>query len=625
MCGLSISIGKPFAERALSLMHHRGPDAKNIKAFNINDQLIELGHCRLAINDLNSRATQPMCWDNGRFWLVFNGEIYNFQELRTELEKLGCHFTTASDSEVLLAALVTWKESALERIEGMFAFALLDRANGELFLARDPFGIKPLFFTRTSLGIAFASEIPPLLSYPGVRCLANIQKVYDYILFGQTDGDSPTLFADIQSFPPAHIGRIYLNSPRPLKLHLQEYWRPNLQNALSFEEAALNIREIFLDNIKLHLRGDVPLGATLSGGIDSTAIVAGMRAAGGKNLELNTFSFIAPGTDINEEKWIKIAAHAVGAKSHTISINAPEIILDIENLIRLQGEPFGSTSIYAQFKVMQLAHTAGIKIILDGQGADEIFGGYRPFLAARLADFLKQGKIPQAVRFLWHIAKLPGNSIPKIIFQTLDEFLPDQVRLPTRTMLGLSPEPKWLNTKWFYEQGCQLRLASRSSTPRGFLHDRLYDSLTRTVLPALLRFQDRNSMALSIEARVPFLTKKLVEAAYACPSSYLISQEGVTKSVFRAAMHGIIPQPILNRQDKIGFATPEKHWLTILHPWLKNSLGSYCFSSLIPFFDREEFMSYSERVLDGRSSFDPKIWRIINLIKWAEVHNISFL
>ena len=606
-------------------MQHRGPDAKNIKTFNINDQLIELGHCRLAINDLNSRSIQPMSWDNGRFWLVFNGEIYNFQELRTELEKLGCHFTTTSDSEVLLAALVNWKESALERIEGMFAFAMLDRANGELFLARDPFGIKPLFFTQTPHGLAFASEIPPLLSYPGVRRLANIQKVYDYIVFGQTDGDNQTLFADIQSFPPSHIGRIYLNSSHPLKLHLQEYWRPNLQNPLSFEETALNIREIFLDNIKLHLRGDVTLGATLSGGIDSSAIVAGMRAVGGKNLELNTFSFIAPGTDINEEKWINIAAHAVGAKSHTISINASEIALDIENLIRLQGEPFGSTSIYAQYKVMELAHTVGVKIILDGQGADEIFGGYRPFLAARLADFLKHGKAFEAIKFLWHITKLPGNSIPKIIFQTLEEFLPDKARLPTRTMLGLSPEPKWLNTKWFNEQGCQLKLASRRSTSKGFLHDRLYDSLTCTVLPALLRFQDRNSMAFSIEARVPFLTRKLVETAYACPSNYLISQNGVSKSVFRAAMQGIIPAPILNRQDKIGFATPEKQWLTMLYPWIKNSLNNYCFGSEVPLFNREEFMLFSQRVIEGRDFFDPKIWRITNLIKWAETYNISFL
>lgn len=625
MCGLSVAIGIPFAQQALTLMKHRGPDANQIKRFNINNQSVELGHCRLAINDLSSRAIQPISWDNERFWLVFNGEIYNFLELRTELEKLGCHFKTTSDSEVLLAALVTWKESALARIEGMFAFAMLDCVKGEILFARDPFGIKPLFFTQTIYGLAFASEIPPLLGYPGVRRLANIQKIHHYIIFGQTDVDSETFFADIHSFPPSHIGRIYLNNSSPLKLHLQLYWRPTLQNALNFQDAARNVREIFLDNIKLHLRGDVSLGATLSGGIDSSAIVAGMRMIAGKDLTLNTFSFITPGKAINEEKWINTASNVVGTKSHLISINPSHIVQDIDNLIRLQGEPFGSTSIYAQYKVMQRAHEEGVKIILDGQGADEIFGGYRPFIAARLAGFIKQRKVFQAIKFLWHVSKLPGIFIPKVIFQALDEFLPEPARLLVRTMFGISGEPNWLNTEWFKEQGCKLQLLSRRCTQKGFLHDRLYDSLTRTVLPALLRFQDRNSMAFSIEARVPFLTRKLVEAAYSCPPHYLISEKSITKSVFRAAMEGIVPKPILDRRDKIGFETPEKDWLIALQPWIKNSLNNVNFNSLKPFLNRKQFVAYSQNVLEGSMSFDPKIWRILNLIKWAEIYNISFI
>jgi asparagine synthase (glutamine-hydrolysing) len=622
MCGIFLSIGKPFANEALPLMHHRGPDARGLKQFDIVGHSIEFGHCRLAINDLNSRANQPISWDNGRFWLVFNGEIYNFQELRSELEKLGCHFTTTSDSEVLVAALAVWKEEALNRIEGMFAFAFLDCLNGELLLARDPFGIKPLFFTKTLQGLVFSSEIPPLLNYPGVKRLANSQKVYDYIIFGHTDRDRGTLFSDIQSFPLAHIGRINLHNPTPLNMELQEYWHPKVQGSLSFEEATLNIREIFLNNIKLHLRGDVPFGLTLSGGIDSTAILAGMRTVGGDDLELNSFSFIAPPSYFNEEAWIKIASDAFGAKSHTIAIDPSNIEKDIDALIQLQGEPFGSTSIYAQYKVMQLAHTHNIKILLDGQGADEIFAGYRPFLAARLAEFLRCGKIIEATKFLTHIAKLTDNSLHKTICQAFGEFLPESAKLPIRKLLGLSPEPIWLNPKWLQEHRNIQNFPARSSNSKDLLHSQLYDCLTSKVLPALLRYQDRNSMAFSIETRVPFLTKKLVEAAYACPSNYLISEKGMTKSIFRTAMQDLIPKAIINRQDKIGFTTPEAEWLTTLSPWIKNNLNNS--DSLLPFFNRKDFMVYFKKFLAGTVPYDPKIWRINNLIRWANIYDVSF-
>ena len=622
MCGISLSIGKPFAHEALALMQHRGPDAKGMKEFSIRGHSIELGHSRLAINDLNSRATQPISWDNERFWLVFNGEVYNFKELRADLEKLGCHFTTTSDSEVLIAALATWKEKALSRIEGMFAFALLDTHQGEILLARDPFGIKPLFFVQTSQGLAFSSEIPPLLHYPGVSRLANSQKVYDYMVFGYTDNDRLTLFTDIQCFPPSHAGRINLNTPAPAKIEFQEYWRPEIQNVLSFDEAALNIQEIFLSNINSHLRSDVPFGLTLSGGIDSTAILAGMRSVGGENLEINSFSFLSSAKKTNEESWIKTAADAFGSKNHTVSIDPTYIEKDIDVLIQLQGEPFGSTSIYAQYKVMQLARMHNIKVLLDGQGADEIFAGYRPFLAARLAEFLQHGKIVKAAKFLTHIGKLPDVSLKKIIFQALSEFLPESTKLPIRKLLGLSPEPLWFNTKWFREQGNIQIMPSRSSTSKSFLHHRLYESLTSNVLPALLRYQDRSSMAFSIEARVPFLTKKLVETAYACPSNYLISEKGVTKSVLRSAMKDLIPKSILDRQDKIGFSTPEEEWLTTLYPWVEKNLKNS--DSLLPFFNGAEFIAYFERFLAGTAPYDPKIWRVSNLIRWANIYNVSF-
>lgn len=621
MCGIWATLAAPEGEAPLRLMAHRGPDGHAHVAEQIRGQSVELGHLRLAIIDLDRRADQPMNTADGRHCIVFNGEIYNYVELRAELQALGRTFATQSDSEVLLQAWCEWGEACLPRLVGMFAFAILDRTAGEVVVARDPFGIKPLYVAQVGAGLAFSSEIPPLLSCPGVDRAGDAEAAYRYVLFGATDGTGQTLFRSVRAFPPAHLARIALG-PSP-RCEPRRYWSPKASaSGASFGEAAGAIRDTFLDNVRLHLRSDVPLGAALSGGIDSSAIVAGMRLVGGETLDIRTFSFVSPGHDVDESHWIDMAAKAAGAQASTVSATPEELVADLDALVRLQGEPFGSTSIYAQYRVMKLARENGIKVMLDGQGSDEMFAGYRPYLAARFAEHLSASEPLRALAFLRTAATLPGTRMATVAMHGLGSLAPHWLVPLGRRLAGKPLVPDWLDGAWFSARG--VRFEGPAGRSRGAaLHDRLLESLTSTVLPALLRYEDRNSMAFSIESRVPFLTTGLVDLAYSCPSTFLIDDAGETKAVFRAAMRGIVPDAILDRRDKIGFATPEKAWLAQLRPWVAATLRPEALARL-PFLRADQVARAVDDQLSGRTPFDFQTWRWLNLIRWAELFDVHF-
>ncbi|MBE3069884.1 MAG: asparagine synthase (glutamine-hydrolyzing), partial [Planctomycetes bacterium] len=328
-----------------------------------------LGFRRLSILDLSPGGHQPMATPDGRCHIVFNGEIYNYVELRAELEGLGRTFRTRSDTEVLLAACAEWGPAALPRLVGMFAFALLDLKCRTLLLARDCFGIKPLVYIAGPERFAFASEIKALLELPGVPRRAAARPLYDYLRFGVACRGEETFLADVRNLPAAHYLEVRLDRPadaRPVR-----YWQPDLSARadLSFDEAAAGLRTRFLDNVRLHLRSDVPVGSALSGGIDSSAIVMAMRQIEGRDLRLHTFSYIAADPALTEEPWVDRIVAAAGATSHKTQPDPRNLVEDLDHLIDVQEEPFGSTSIYAQHRVFRLAREAGIQVVLDGQGA----------------------------------------------------------------------------------------------------------------------------------------------------------------------------------------------------------------------------------------------------------------
>lgn len=611
----------------MQLLEHRGPDDQGYLAYargqvecgrewplGSSRPEVVLLHRRLSILDLSDLGWQPMSGASGRFWMVFNGEIYNFVELRDELRGLGHVFRSNSDSEVLLAAYAQWGSECLGRLVGMFAFAILDVQSRKIFLARDFFGIKPLYYTFQDGTLTFASEVKALLEFAAGNRRANPERLYLYLRYGMCDHGSETLLTQVRQVPAGHFLELDLDNrvpPSPVC-----YWRPEVGPAIdiSFEDAAARLRDLFLNNVRLHLRSDVQVGAALSGGVDSSSIVMAMRHLNPR-LEIHAFSYIAEDQNINEERWMDQIGREGRLELHKVHPHAEDLLADLDPLTRAQDEPFGSTSLYAQYCVFRAAHSAGIKVMLDGQGADEILGGYRYYMGARLASLVRKGDWAGATRFLSRCSQWPGVSRWWLLTRSSDYLLPPSLQGPLRKLIGKDLSPPWLRQSWFLSRGVEPK-ALNYSDKSDVLRDALRRTLVETSLPHLLRYEDRNSMAFSVESRVPFLTPELVNFMLSLPEKYLVADDGTSKAVFRHAMKGIVPDAILERRDKIGFATPEKRWLSKLDGWVRSLLTSEI-AAAIPFFDMPAIHREWQAVRDGDKPFDLHVWRWLNLIQWT--------
>lgn len=582
---------------------------------------LAFGFRRLSILDLTPAGHQPMSSSDGRYWIVYNGEVYNHVELREELKREGYQFSSRTDTEVILAAYDQWGKNALNRFVGMFAFAILDRYAHKLFIVRDFFGIKPLYYSFSGGRFSFGSEIKELLQLSEISRAVNPQGLHDYLLYGLTDHSDTTLFQDIKILPPAHYMEIDLT--KPFRAEPVRYWDVaiDVTQKISEDEATERFREIFMENIRLHLRSDVPIGAALSGGLDSSSVVMGMRRLMGSQLDLYCFSYIARNSQFDEEKWVDIIGNSSGANVRKTFPDPEELRTDLDHLIFIQDEPFGSTSIYAQHRVFKLAHQNGIKVMEDGQGADELLGGYLTYYSNRIASLVYSGKLGQSAGFVNAIRKRNNLNIDKM-FLTL--VLSDLLPVYSKKVLKKFAKRKnsWLNEGWFTNRGVKPEPIERVTTKHK-LRSALYESLTRTNLPMLLRYEDHNSMAYSIESRVPFLTPDLVQFVFSLPESYLINSDASTKHILRRAMRGIVPDPILDRRDKIGFATPELEWLKQQRPWVEKMLGGDTVRK-IGLFNYEEVQNHLSEVLAGKRHFDFRLWRWINLVCWAEQLKTEF-
>ncbi len=603
---------------SLALMARRGPDDIGSETMRHGKAMVALGQRRLAVIDLTPAAHQPMSSHDGRFLMVFNGEIYNYRELRSELQSLGRHVYSASDTEVLLQAWAQWGEAALGRFVGMFAFVIFDRETNLLHGARDAFGIKPLYYHQDGLNFCFASEIPAVQALRLCAPTLDWQIAYDYLAHGSYDTGERTFFAEVRALPPGHRFTYDLGSHC---LELQRWWAPKIEPAqrLTIDDAAQTLRGHLLDSVRLHLRSDVPLGAALSGGLDSSAIVGCMR-----HLEpeapIHTFSFIAAGDSVSEEQWVdRMTAH-VGAISHKLSITPHELAADLDDMIATQGEPFGSTSIYAQYRVFQLAREHGVTVTLDGQGADELCGGYVGYPGPRVRSLLDEGKVLAATAFLRDWGRWPGRASLDGFKAAVAEYTNDSAYQTLRRMNGAKACPPWLDGHVLAEAGVALRFP-RELPPQTASGRRLVAELARSLhgigLPGLLRHGDRNSMRFSVESRVPFLTTGLADFLLTLPEEYLVSPQGETKHLLRRAMRGLVPDEILDRRDKIGFATPEQAWLLQVAPqvreWLRYPLN-------LPFFRQDAVLKAFDQVVAGQRPFSWQVWRWINFTRWHAQH-----
>lgn len=574
-----------------------------------------IGHRRLAILDLSDAGRQPMSTPDRRYWLAFNGEIYNHGALRAELERRGRSFRSSTDTEVLLHAFCEWQAGVFERLVGMFAFVLLDTAAGTLVLARDHFGQKPLYYQRHDAGISFASEMRTLLTVSGRRATARPSVVFDLLAGGATDHRPETMFEGIDAVPAGHW--IELDLDRPLRVIPRQYWalQPGSGQPLAFDEAAGHLRQVFLESVDLHLRSDVPVGSLLSGGVDSSSVVMAVRRIRGSAHDLHTFSYRGRHGAWDEGPWIDAVNAAARSIPHTLSLTPEAWSQNIDGLVSAQDEPFGSLAIYAQQLLFRLAADTGVKVLLDGQGGDEVLGGYRMAWTMRLATLLRRGRWFGALRFLSRLARARGPLDPRparILRSALGVSLP---------LTRARPTPVWLNTPWFRErevQGLHPLLVWRPRT--------LQEAMVRTTLvglPALLRWADRNSMMSSVESRLPFLTPALAEACLGLPDAYLVGPDGTNKYVFRSAMRGLVPDPVLDRYEKIGFSVPHQSWLHSipdLHRRLEAARDMRCLD--YGAVDRMRATLRRGGAMSRSGVFE--LWRIIGFVNWARVFDVRF-
>jgi asparagine synthase (glutamine-hydrolysing) len=598
---------------ALASMRRRGPDDRGSETIPVAGGGLMLGHTRLSVIDLSQGGHQPK--HAAGLSLVFNGEIYNYLELRRELQATGVAFHTDSDTEVLLQAWARWGEACLPRLVGMFAFALYEHASGTLTCVRDAFGIKPFFYTRDAQGFRFASELPAMKALVGGAWTLNLQRAYDYLMYGEYDSTEESFVQGVLNLMPGHLLQV-----RAGDAHSQprRWWTPRVApvSTLKFADAAESLREQLLESVRLHLRSDVALGSALSGGLDSSAIVCAIRHLE-PDVPIHTFSYVARGSSVSEEAWADRINAKVGAHAHKVEASAAELARDLDDMILAQGEPFGSTSIYAQYRVFQLAREHGVTVTLDGQGADELLAGYNGYPGKRVRSLLDEHRYGQAWRFLRGWSQWPGRELSHGVKASVAEVVVEgPLYEPLRKLNGDRQHAPWLDAEALRAQGVSLRYPRQRSPwqqPGRRLAGELALSATRRGLPSLLRHGDRNSMRFSVESRVPFLTTQLADFLLTLPEDYLVSDTGETKRILRAAMRGIVPDEVLDRKDKIGFSTPEFAWLREMAPtvrgWLAEDVG-------IPFLKRDAMLAEFDAVMAGTHPFSWQVWRWINFTRW---------
>ncbi|MBD9399643.1 asparagine synthase (glutamine-hydrolyzing) [Pseudomonas sp. PDM11] len=600
---------------ALSMIKHRGPDAQRCNVYHVGTKVVGFAHARLSIIDLSNAAIQPFESHCGGFSIIFNGEIYNYRELRDELRLLGHEFFTESDTEVLLAAWNAWGTKSLRKFIGMFAFVVLDKKSRKVTLVRDAFGIKPFFYAPDGDQLFWGSDIRGVIKLINKPAQPDLQRGYDYLVHGDYDSTENSFVEGVFNLLPGHFFEYDLDKGETSKP--VSWWKPDLslRSSLSFSEAAQKTKELFLESIKYHLRSDVPLGVALSGGVDSSAVVCAVRKLQ-PDAEIHTFSYVANDDALSEEKWIDGVNEYVNAISHKVYSSGEEMRRDLDDMLLMQGEPFGGTSIYAQYRVFKLAKERGITVTLDGQGADELLAGYSGYPGHRILSLLERRKFLAAHKFARKWSKWPGRSYKLAWMYLARVVLPDSWYARVRKHMGRDFCPVWLNLDLLIRNNISFseKREQRRNVNKGY---RVLEALAGTLqgrgLPSLLRHGDRNSMAFSIESRVPFLTLPLAEFLLSLPEEYLISDGGETKHVFREAMRGIVPDSHLDRKDKIGFATPESDWLLGMTSEIRSWL--YDAPSII-FLNKNELIKEFERVVSGEKKFDSRVWRWVNYLRW---------
>lgn len=623
MCGIAgiynLS-GKPISphklQRMIDIQRHRGPDDEG----QYIDGSLGLGHCRLAIIDLSPTGHQPMSNEDGTIWIIYNGEIYNYLELRPELERKGHRFRSQSDTEVVIHAYEEYEYECLDRFNGMFAFVLWDRQRKRLFCARDRFGIKPLYYYQEGDTLYFASEIKAILAVAPRSREPNYPYLYRFLTFGAYQDGEDTFFQEIKSLPVAHY--LWVDAGEIQQRRYWEFQPEKVVEGYDYSHPNQTFLELLTDSVRLRLRSDVPVGTCLSGGLDSSSIVG--LTSRQISQPVRTFSAVYQEKECDESFFINTAAQHFKTEAFVTQPRSQDLFELLPRITWHMEGPTGGAGVYTQWHVMREAR-GRVKVLLDGQGGDELLGGYFHYFPAYLRtrleeawgkrDYVEFGSIWQECK---EIAALTGEGI---FLTALRSLYPRSLRAAyLRWRLGdfLHPE--------FEAQARRKGYDANSSLPRRFpdeLSDRLYWSLVKESIPSLLHYEDRNSMAFSIEARVPFLDHRLAEFMLGLPYDLKI-KGSTTKHILRQAMQDILPTEIVDRRDKKGYPTPAAKWFRESE---RQKVKEILFSSELKgrkIFDVNALEKKLERHCEGERDFSVEIWKCLTTELWFRQFIDSF-
>jgi len=560
----------------LDLIAHRGPDGAGEWTDQANG--IWLGHRRLSIIDLSTSADQPMHSADGRFVLVFNGEIYNYVELRNELLAAGVTFQSHSDSEVIIEGYRAWGRDVLTRLNGMFGFALLDRKARTMLCARDRYGEKPFHFSRKGKQFAFGSEYKSLLALPGISAAYDeVRIVTECCQPGTgTDGQRQTAFNDIEQLLPSEALEVSIDT---LAVSIWRYFDIDLTKSRTFadpRDAMHEFRDLFVDSVKIRMRSDVPVGSCLSGGLDSSAIVGAARHLLGKDAPYHTFTGRFPGTSADEWHYAEQVVTSANVISHIVEPTVDRFMADLPRFMWHNELPVGSSSQFAQWCVFHLASEHDVTVLLDGQGADELMGGYEQYFALYIQSLKARGDLGRLDRELPLIAERYPAAIRKgasglgsrMPF-ALRRFVAMLTNKGSDVRFGLQPQ---------YARDI-IETTQRNDKGSGDpLRDALYEDSFERFLSTLLRYGDRNSMAHSREVRLPFCDHRLSELVLAMPPE-LIMGDVQTKRPVREGLSEFLPEAIARRWNKQGFRPPQDLWFAspAFLELMSDTLGSASF------------------------------------------------
>lgn len=644
MCGILAIINNKrnctggHLERACSVIRHRGPDDEGFltwvpgdeaQVFAGNDTAgstlnywnygrlpdapfkVGLGHRRLSILDLSPAGHQPMQYKKAGLSIVFNGEIYNYIEIRTELETLGHKFHSGSDTEVILHAWEEWGHDCLNDFNGMFSFVILDEQNKELYAVRDRFGVKPLYYYKGATALYLASEIKQIRTSPDYKFDLNDTTVRQFLAWGVTEHTNNTFDTHIEQLPGGHYLHIDLATETGEIEVVQWYTLTPQKWHGSFEEAAEKFKQLLTDAVSLRLRSDVKVGSCLSGGLDSSSIVciaAELLKAKGGFAGQETVTACFENAQFDEWNFAQEVIKKTNAHPHRVFPNFKELQEQLDALLWHQDEPFSSTSMFSQWSVFKKTHEAGLKVMIDGQGADEQLAGYGgndlSFYSGLLRkehlwELYDEAKHYKSEKGKWPYGFLIG-AMQLNFGKSFSNILPGKYKIKKQQAVD------WLIPS----------AVSIDNGPVKSLRENLIRQLHGAPLPALLRYEDHNSMAWSVESRTPFMDYRLVEFNLGLPERF-VYRNGVRKHILRQAMHGTIPASIESRKDKMGFVTPEELWMKGEGKgWFKDGIDKACAQFGGTILNAELVRAQVSDIFAGKRDFDSMPWRIFCFHRW---------